>query len=550
MQSSKKIQDLTQKRIYLNEKQVEFHAAMTNEIMLFGGRGVGKTTGMTSLFNHTCMAEMPRSLNLLGCKTYKSVLLNIIPGILKMYDLMEYVEEKDYWLCEPPPRAVPKSIYRIPEHDRALTMVNGSVTLFGSMDKGYYNSLSFDSGAFEEVRSYKKEKLEEILPAIRGNKDQPWANKWCHHAKLFITDKPKFAHERWIYDMFKGRQNDEVIRWILLVTRKIYELHDKLQSNVSASQGSKIRAQISSLESDLNELKKSSLLYFECSTFDNARILGLDSIKQLLASLPAREALRSVGNLDVMGDIRTLFYYLLSAEHQYEAISYSHFESGKVDKRNPEVDCRWDSDLKADEPIYVSCDWGQFNCLTAGQPKLAGGYRYLKAMHVELPLRTPDLAKEFCEYYRFHKTKEVHVPHDHTATGDDGKSFSYLTYFVTELERNGWTVYTHHIGAVPDPELRFNLWEILLSKKSEDGTPFIEFNASNCEDLLISMQGTRTKKVGDKIKKDKADEGKEGLNQAHTTHYGDGADTTVVHLFRYLLPNQQQGYFIPTNFGV
>lgn len=536
------------KKVFFNQKQVEFYAGQCNTTFAFCGRGFGKTNKITSNRLHVNFTEMPRSLNLIGCKTYKSVIFNIIPGVVKAFDSYGYIEGKDYWIGTEPPKAkVPRSIYRIPEYDRAFTFLNGSIGLFGSVDRGFYNSLSFDSAIFEEVRLVKKENLDEILPAIRGNKDMPWSTKWCHLGKLFVTDKPKLATERWLYDMIRDNKPDpEIIRWIFILSKKIYELQEMAEHAKEYAQLQRIQYKIKRLESDLNQLKKSTIYVFEASTFDNAEILGIEAIKQLRQSLTDREFLRAVQNEDVLGDGKG-FYFLLGPQHKYNAVDYHQYEIGNIDFRNPSNDCRWDADMAKDAPLHIACDWGQFNCMSIGQ-FIGDQFKFINKLYVEPPKMTTDLADMFADYYRFRTNRDLIIHFDQTAIGEDGKSLPYIDQLCQRLEAKGFDIERRYHGAAPLHGNKYELWQQLLSMKVSDDRPFIAFNEYNCEDLLLSMEGARVKLLGKTLQKDKSDERKAHVNQVHTTHLSDSADQLVWGLFRDLLPGFKKNSFMPHSF--
>lgn len=107
---------------YLNPPQMRMLMGRGKISVAFCARGTGKTRGITAPSSYNNMALMPRSLNLLGCKSYDSVLDNILPGVRAFLEQNVGLTEKiDYWIGEKPPASlkIPNPYYPISNYDHA-----------------------------------------------------------------------------------------------------------------------------------------------------------------------------------------------------------------------------------------------------------------------------------------------------------------------------------------------------------------------------------------------------------------------------------------------
>jgi len=135
----------------------------------------------------------------------------------------------------------------------------------------------------------------------------------------------------------------------------------------------------------------------------------------------------------------------------------------------------------------------------------------------------------FCEYYRYHKKKEVIYTVD--TYGDLRLANSKKTYnehAIARLKKNKWEVITRkHPGKEPPHNDKYLLWRYLLNE-TEPHLPLKRFNGVRCKYTLISMNNTSViQKQNGHFEKDKRSEARTSVLPEEATHFGDAVDKRI-----------------------
>jgi hypothetical protein len=174
-------------------------------------------------------------------------------------------------------------------------------------------------------------------------------------------------------------------------------------------------------------------------------------------------------------------------------------------------------------PLHISHDWGKFNCITIDQeyPK---EIRFIKAMHVHNPKTIDNLADEFADYYRMHKTKLLYQWGDKAGNNRQANSkHNYFEQFAERLRDKGWRVVRKKTGDIE--HLERHRFISKLHAEDDARLPRIRHNANNCPDLRIALESAGMKDS----KKDKSSENNPSIKPEHATHYTDAYDYRLYH---------------------
>ena len=156
-------------------------------------------------------------------------------------------------------------------------------------------------------------------------------------------------------------------------------------------------------------------------------------------------------------------------------------------------------------------------------------------MFVKDPHLVQDLTQKFCDYYKTKPIKVVNYYYDHTAVARTASTgISYAKEVINVLETNGWTVNAVYIGQAPQHQDKYLLWGKLL-KGGDPRLPAFKYNISNCEFLIISMEGAQLKPSSKGVKKDKSTEAHpEHITPSEeSTHFSDAGDTLIWGVMNY-----------------
>jgi hypothetical protein len=197
---------------------------------------------------------------------------------------------------------------------------------------------------------------------------------------------------------------------------------------------------------------------------------------------------------------------MVESIHYYTAYDYSYLDS--LDFNFTELGkecCLQDKDVNLDEPICVAFDYNSnVNWLVAGQEH-NGEMRTIKSFFVKYERKIKEVVKDFCQYYRYHRTRSVVYYYDTTALGSNYavNEEDFSSVVISTFESCGWNVTPILIGK-PLPHMEKHLL-INRALKGESGL-LPRFNKPNNEALIMAMEKTGTRIGPNGFTKDKTGE--------------------------------------------
>lgn len=514
---------------HYNKPQLRSMSVGANEEYAVWGRGTGKSEGLIAPRTMRNIDVMPRSHGAFIGSTYLQLLERTLPPVIKGWEQMGWVRGRDFWIRERPPKHlnIASPIVGPVTTEHCIFAKNGAVASMISQDRpGSANGKTVHWLAGDEAKFLDKPKLDsEVLPTNRGD-ERYFGGIPEFHSLLFCTDMPTSKAAMWILDEEK-RMNPERIQTLLDIRVKIYALYEQLIAY--PSKRTSILNAIAKWQKMADQLRARTVYFSEASTLDNIHGFGAANIRKLREKLPKFIFDTAILNRRPFLTANA-FYPDLDEHHLYDMEDHAYINSFNVEDfgKGKFTDSRKDADVDKYAPLDVAIDNGaSINALTVGQPH-GRTYRILKELYALHPQRVVDVAKAFCDYYRYHPTKIVNYFFDHTAIGTSAVSnASPADVFIDYLMEAGWTVRKQYIGHTMDPERRYELWGMCL----RGGGPKlfkVAMNRHNCEYLRISMQQTEIAQGTVGFRKNKTDEKNHDLDQRTTTHFSDSADTLLV----------------------
>ena len=466
------------RKVYWNNKQLNFLQAIKPYKMFLGGRGSGKTTTEGGE-QYRCMVAMPRSRGFLASSTYAQLLNSTLPAVESKWAEMGLVEGDDYVVGVKPPKNFTKCLDEPRKYENVVSFANGRRLQLMSMDRpDLQRGGTYTDGAADEAALISHEHVTKVMiPSLRGFvREFNTPLRGMFRAYTSIPWKPSGY-------------------WSL-------EYEEKAKANPD--------------------------MYFwqEANAYDNIEVLGQDYLTRLEAELPYLEFLVEVMNQRVR-KVQDAFYHKFDPERHTYAVRYLYDEGD----RGIITTGIADPNYKPDEVLDISLDFsGYFNCATVwqqghvmdGRTKRMAEYCLHQFFVKTEEGKVGELVDKICVHYIKHRFKAVRLwgePRGHDPKADTPRTL--FQQIQDRFVRNGWQV---EIRVKPGQvkahrERNYYINEVLA--ETQPALPIIRLNDATCKDAIIAMQVTAVK---DDYQKDKSKEADRAFPQEHAPHFTDTLD--------------------------
>lgn len=523
-----------------NKPQKRFIVQQPRESTFIGSRGIGKSFLIAYLI-HLIVRTMPRSANVIVGQTYKQILTRTLPSTLNSLDKLGYKYEKDYFIKKKPPAKLRfERPFEPPvDYDHFIIFRNGTGFHLASLDAGGGSTrgLNVDSILADESLLIDKDKFDKEVAATNRGNDRYFGHIPWHHGIFHFSSMPYNRQADWLLKTGDYYQKDG--HDFTALRNEVIDLEMEFIKSRSVKNRLELWAQITELKKKIRFYKsKEGVLYTEADIFDNIQNVGIRYIEQQYRDLTDFIFLTEILNKRPQS-IEGGFYPTLSRDRHTYKDSYdnSYISTLEYDSEALHAnDSRKDLDCVKTQPLRIAVDWGdKLNCMTICQYfKSINELRFLKNIYVKHPKILDDLAKAFCDYYRYQVTKVVYFAYDHTGNTQMANSnITYAEQFANILKKHGWQVHLVSKGSAPTHQFKYLLWGKIL-KGDNPQLPKISFNINNCYETFVSMEQAPAKEGRKGIEKDKSSERK-SIPQEQATHLSDTADIQVTSLFSGLL---------------
>lgn len=527
-------------KLHLNPPQLHYFMVRPKLGVYLWGRGTGKTEGPGALHAYECCMTMPRSNNAIASTTYDKVINTVLPAIQMTWEKLGLKENQHYWIRKYAPEE-----YRIEKPFRApgqpyhlVHFYTGACLRLMSLDRpGMNNGVSIDSFYGDEAKFFKRDKIREILPALRGGAGF-FGHLPSYGRVIFTTDLPDDP-DHWLFE-YEKLMDKEAVELIIETQITIKSLWAEAQQTKSDRKSKSLIKQINNLERLCNDIRQNLTEVHFASTLENIHALGFSTLENYYRNLTELEY-----HLQILTDrnakAQGLFYANFQPSegiHGYYAINENSIDQLTMrdsylgESINP--DCRWYKDWIGSEPLEIGLDYNSYINWYVCAQEIRGEFRVLNSQYVESPYKLRDLAKAFDRHWAAKKSinNQVNYYYDKTAISETpGSAVSSSDEFSWALENLGWAVNKIYTGAQMSFKSRYLLYQELFEKDNTK-LPSFKINIGSNEDLIHTMKYTKSEIKQNGFVKDKSSERKDsGVPRHKATHNTEALDQLVQGLF-------------------
>lgn len=572
-------------RVYLSIVQII--AKLLDPTFLYGelGRGSGKTTHILAPRIDRVQNDMPGALLVLAAATYKSVLDNIVPGILEYF--LENYERGVYFEFGKRPSdhfGIPTSqnpnwnrseIDKITDFKHTITFVNGTVIKFVSCDRPE-SMLGLNAAHLfidEMIRIPEEKFLERIMPALRADR-----SKFGHsHYYMGITgfsSTPNFETDEDWWTKNEKDMSQLLMDKILEVAYEVDMRMGKLlvaESKGDVDEIKKLqkfvdrwskRLNLRSDDPDQCGIRVDQTAYLRASSFSNIKILGIDYIKNQIKTIKDPDKLNTSILAVRKYKVKDMFFGRFGKQHLFDdSYDYTYIDRIAVgEERQPSS-----RDLKhcnPNMPLIAGYDPGPFQSIIFGQEeKQQKIFRIIKDMWVYHPEQHEDLAEKIDTFFKNHKNKVIYLYYDRAGNQQNPayrKDYPLLgtlrdsdaNLLAAALSARNWTV---HMMSKGQATIFYSQHYRLLNKlfgESEGKQYRILIDRNECEALVSSINHSPLKKSSGEIELDKSSEKLDFEDQAYySTQLASALMYMLWGKFNYLAPDSDRTEITPHGAG-
>jgi hypothetical protein len=506
-------------RLYFNDAQLEAMYTAANTNIIVAGRRFGKSHGIMAPSIVRDVHAMPRSAGAFVAATFQQALTRTLPATFTALREMGWIRDLHYVVGHRPPKRLgfKEPIIKPVNFDHVISWYNGSIQHIISQDvTGSSNSLTLDYLKIDEAKFIDHEKLkDETLPANGAIKKYFGHCPW-HHGILILSDMPTTKKGSWFF-RYRELMDAELIEAIQALVYEIWLLKQKPATTYTDKL-------IREYNCQLAEFRSIATYYREWSSIENIQILGEKYIRQMKRDLSPLVFQTSILCRRITRLLDGFYPSLNETLHTYTAFDNSYLHSLGYDfSKTDKMDCRQDGDLDARQPICIAFDYNaNINWLVAGQQQ-GTKMRVLKSFYVKYERKLRELVDDFCEYYRYHTTRDVIYYYDNTALGSNYavSDEDFASVICDQFIKNGWGVQRCHIGnPLKHREKYIMIDQALKGQKYL----FPMLNKDNNEALLLALGQTGVAVNSNGFSKDKSGEKLAETEEDRLEYRTDGTD--------------------------
>ncbi|WP_341221051.1 hypothetical protein [Polaribacter atrinae] len=468
--------------------------AAKNQILIIG-RGGGKTTNYMAERSMLINKEMPNAYFFFLADTYVNALDNIIPSLLEGWRRKGYKEGIDYVTDAPPPSHF-KNPYKQPlSYKHTISTRFGNFYKLGSADVP--QSLagnSYQHGFIDEARNINDYPIRKIMPALRGF--PAISNSVFYRGVSCTTDMPNIAEGDFDWVLNHEKNMD------------IQQIKDSLNVGIKLN---KIRLQIYNAirDRDLNAIKrlekqlyrwtvrhlrvrKNSTLFYQVSALTNVGILSPGYFQDQLDLLGPEEFKSAVLTFKPTVKKGEKFYGTLGEHHFFDdGIIPGYYDKYKIGDSVQATSLALKY-IEHNKPLDAGVDFGNMCSMVIGQE--TGNYVYmLKNLFTLAPEHIKELALQYTEFFKHHKTKVLNLYYDRSGNQNSAIKKDYATELANYIKEKGWVVNLKNKNqATIFQEEEFNLMKQFFGGYNKN-LPHILIDKFGCREYKSSIQLAKTK---------------------------------------------------------
>ena len=507
--------------VYSTPAAIFYQLIEPTNLIIVGGRGLGKTTNIIADRSLKIIKSMPGAYFAFIGDTYTNLLSNTVPSMIKGWNDLGLKEGVHYVQNQEPPKHFKKPYKKPLTYKHTVSIFNGCLFKLVSMD--VVSSAAGDSyqhGFGDEVKYLNKVKVNKLFPAIRGER-LTYGGSPFYIGKTLTTDMPNILSPNeydWILD-YEENMDPKKIEYTLRASIIVNEIKFELLKAFEEKNVNEYLKQKRSLYRWNERLIKSrnkNTLFHTVSSFTNIDNLELKWFENQLED--GIEAFKS--------SILTMKQEIAQGEKFYPKLADHHFyDEGKIidffDNYNfgetVDITSRALRYIEHNKKLEAGFDIGLMMSLIIGQPQ--GKYqRILKNIYTLPPNNETDLAYKFCKFFQHHQYKVLDLYYDRSGNSWKQIGRDFATSFKNAVEameidgvKQNWRVNLMSEGQGTIAQSTEFMVANQIFGETNPRLPKILIDSEQCMQLKSSLQLTqqilKTDKDGNKtLHKNKSSE--------------------------------------------
>lgn len=517
---------------YQTAVQTKVLCADTKNLVVEGGRGIGKTTQMFGARVVRISYSMPQSIMMLVGPTYTFLMETVVSEIVT-YLLTHYTRGIQFEYGRKPPDHFKRPYTEVIKWNHTISFAWGTVIQFGSMDRpeSFVGKNLVHIVADEMLRIKETDFRERAVPALRADKTIFGGSPYFKGMTM-SSSTPNFDSDNDFWLEYAKHVNTESTNEIIYVAYRVLraggqiaKLHGDIARLAKEKKGqaierkkleiAKLNRFIARWEAKLNvqrHKKKNWWFYMKATTFSNLAWLGLDYMEQQLMLSGENYDKFNLSILCIRpSTIKNPFFPHFNKKHIYsDEYRYDYnfgdrgqhvddfsieniLEAGGFNKNS--LDLKY---CDPDKSLLMGYDPGDFQSATVAQKNRSGKtefLNFLKDFVAWVPEEHAELAEKFDKFFKNHRRKTIYLYPDRAAYKkvrryrENPKGKTDLAIFVRELEDRDWTVHVEGEKRTIFYWEHYMLWAKLLKENSQQ-IPHLRFGEFECESLISSIRHT------------------------------------------------------------
>jgi len=293
-------------------------------LFLYGGRGVAKTTEIMAGRMRDVIDELPRASLTLTSDTYVNMMANVLPNIQKGWnERCQFFVDTHYVVDKEPPKDWDQPYDKYSESfKRTISTINGVKIYITSLDRPSANAgISVVHNFGDESKYMKKDKLNRLFPTLRGDPAK-FGHSPFYLGKTFCSDMADTVNGEfdWMLDMAKNMNKEQAISAFqagMVVNDITIELL-KAEQNGELHKIDNITRNLERWVERHKKVRRNLTFFYNVTSFANSDILTLEYFVNLLETLEKHDF-----DTSVLGIPRKL----LAGEKFYPNLCEKHFYS-------------------------------------------------------------------------------------------------------------------------------------------------------------------------------------------------------------------------------
>ena len=477
----------------------------TTFLYLILGRGSSKTEDILAERAMDICYDMPGAFVAISADTFMNATKNIVPSIINGWKRKGWREGVHYVVDVRRPKHFKLPYKPVFNWKHTITTFTGTHFKIISQDRPSIGAGdSFQHHIGDEAKYLKQKKVQNINRAVRGEFVR-FGKSSFYGGLTFVTDMPDVnqGQDDWILQMVEN-MDQEKIKWLFHLAmetnkiraeyvRRMHFCKEHPADTTAKRKLKRIEKTWKQWEERLRLFRMGTTFFYIASSFVNADILTEMYFKKELETSDFKDFMIGILSIEPKLEVGAMFYPKLSEDNFFsDGFIYDNRDLYKTNEDYVEssLDLRY---INTNAPIEAGLDTGNMCSLVTGQEQ-GKNLRVLKEFYTLPPQFLGDLGKQFREYYKYHRCKQLLLWADRAANkyklvGEDHASkFKKAIEYDENGNKTDWivTVMTENQGNISQ-QREYELMLELMSG-SNDQLPKLLIDKHNCRNLKSSVE--------------------------------------------------------------